>query len=239
MLICGIDPGLNITAYGLVAETPQGLVLKGTGYVHTSVRDPLPRRLAEIHGTLKRAFARLQPQAIVLEKLYAHYRHPLTASLLGHARGVIAMLAQECGIPYFEYPATRVKKAVTGKGHASKRQVQRMIEHMLGFKAEALGPADITDAIALALTHALVRGRAHRDGHELLPSRGLGSFADPRVPIGDQDRFWSRRRVAEAGRPIRPQRKGSHGGMGGARTDGANAPDRTRRTTKGYHDRAH
>ncbi len=156
MLICGIDPGLNVTGYGLVAVTPKGVVLKGTGYVRTSARDPLPRRLEQIHRTLKRTFARTKPQAIVLEKLYAHYRHPLTASLLGHARGVIAMLAQECAIQYFEYPATRVKKAVTGKGHASKRQVQRMIEHMLGVNAEALGPADITDAIGLALTHALV-----------------------------------------------------------------------------------
>ncbi len=169
MLICGIDPGLNVTGYGLLAATPKGLVLKGTGYVRTSSRDPLPRRLAEIHGTLKRVFDRHRPQALVLEKLYAHYRHPVTASLLGHARGVIAMLAQECAIPYFEYPATRVKKAVTGKGHASKQQVQHMVEHMLGVKAEALGPADITDAIALAVTHALV---ARRQERQALPGCG-------------------------------------------------------------------
>jgi len=157
MLICGIDPGLNATGYGLLAVTPKGLVLKGTGYVRTAPRDPLPQRLDEIHGALKKAFARHRPQAIVLEKLYAHYRHPVTASLLGHARGVIAMLAQECGIPFFEYPATRIKKAVTGKGHASKRQVQHMVGHMLGVRAETLGPSDVTDAIAIALTHALAR----------------------------------------------------------------------------------
>ncbi len=155
MLICGIDPGLNVTGYGFLDVTQKGLVLKETGYVRTSAQDPLPRRLADIHRTLKRAFTRHRPQALVLEKLYAHYRHPVTASLLGHARGVIAMLAQECAIQYFEYPSTRVKKVVTGKGHASKRQVQRMIEHMLGVNAEALGPADITDAIALAVTHAI------------------------------------------------------------------------------------
>lgn len=156
MLICGIDPGLNVTGYGFVAVTPQGVMLKGTGYVRTSPQDPLPRRLAQIHGALRRALERHRPQAIVLEKLYAHYKHPLTASLLGHARGVIAMLAQECAIGYFEYPATRVKKTVTGKGHASKQQVQRMVEHMLGFSSEALGPVDITDAIGLAVTHVIL-----------------------------------------------------------------------------------
>jgi len=156
MLICGIDPGLNVTGYGFLAVTQRGLVLKGTGYIRTSARDPLPQRLEEIHRALKAAFRRHRPQAIVLEKLYAHYRHPVTASLLGHARGVIAMLARECGIAYFEYPATRVKKTVTGNGHASKAQMQRMIEHMLGFAAEALGPADVTDAIGMAVTHAIL-----------------------------------------------------------------------------------
>jgi len=155
MLICGIDPGLNVTGYGFVAVTGQGLVLKGAGYVRTSPRDPLPRRLDQIHKTLGRAIKKHGPQALVLEKLYAHYRHPLTASILGHARGVIAMLAEEHKIAYHEYAATRVKKAVTGKGHASKLQVQRMIEQMLGCDTTDLGPSDITDAISLAVTHAV------------------------------------------------------------------------------------
>ncbi|MGE5279229.1 MAG: crossover junction endodeoxyribonuclease RuvC [Deltaproteobacteria bacterium] len=155
MLICGIDPGLNVTGYGLLAATPRGVTLKGTGYIRTSAKEPLPKRLEDIHGALRRVLEQYKPQALVLEKIYAHYRHPVTASLLGHVRGVIAMLARECAIDYFEYSATRVKKTVTGKGHASKLQVQRMIEHMLGFSAEALGPVDVTDAVGVALTHVL------------------------------------------------------------------------------------
>ncbi len=154
MLILGIDPGLNITGYGLLEAGPGGFVLKGAGYVRTRVADGMPLRLSQIHASLSRVCDRQRPDAMVLEKLYAHYKHPVTASLLGHARGVICMLAEEKKIAFFEYPATRVKKAVTGSGHASKVQIQKMMEQALGIKERSLGPVDTTDAIALAVTHA-------------------------------------------------------------------------------------
>lgn len=154
MLILGVDPGLNTTGYGLVEVAPTGLVVKGAGYVRTRLRDGMPRRLADIHQGLEKVIERFKPQAIVLEKLYAHMKHPLTASLLGHARGVICMLADEHGLAFFEYAATRVKKTVTGSGHASKLQVQKMIEQVTGTPHQTLGPVDTTDAIALAITHA-------------------------------------------------------------------------------------
>jgi crossover junction endodeoxyribonuclease RuvC len=154
MLILGIDPGLNTTGYGLVEAAPSGLVVKGAGYVKTRLEDGMPRRLADIHQGLKKVIERFKPQAIVLEKLYAHYKHPVTASLLGHARGVICMLADEHDLDFYEYAATRVKKTVTGSGHASKLQVQRMIEQATGTPHATLGPVDTTDAIALAMTHA-------------------------------------------------------------------------------------
>ncbi len=156
MLVLGIDPGLNTTGYGLLEATPRGFLLKGAGYVRTRLQDGLPRRLADIHAGLQKVIERAKPQALVLEKLYAHYKHPVTASLLGHARGVICMLAEEYGLDFFEYPATRVKKIVTGSGHASKLQVQKMIEQATGTPHAALGPVDTTDAIALAMTHAYV-----------------------------------------------------------------------------------
>jgi crossover junction endodeoxyribonuclease RuvC len=162
MRILGIDPGLNITGYGLIETGPRGLVFKGAGYIKTRLKDGLPLRLAQIHDGLSRICQSHKPQALVLEKLYAHYRHPLTASLLGHARGVICMLAEEKKIPFFEYAATRVKKSVAGNGHASKLQIQKLIEHVLGINREALGPVDTTDAIALAMTHAAsLKGSCH------------------------------------------------------------------------------
>ncbi|MFA5038719.1 MAG: crossover junction endodeoxyribonuclease RuvC [Candidatus Omnitrophota bacterium] len=156
MLILGIDPGLNITGYGLIEADRNGFVLKDNGFIKTRLKDGMPKRLAQIHAELASLLDRVKPQAMVLEKLYAHYKHPLTASLLGHARGVICMLAEEKKVPFFEYPATQVKKVTTGSGHASKIQIQKMIEHTFSRKSESLGPMDTTDAISLAVTHALV-----------------------------------------------------------------------------------
>lgn len=156
MLILGIDPGLNITGYGLIDAHQNGFTLKDNGFIKTRLKDGLPKRLAQIHGELSLILDKTRPDAMVLEKLYAHYKHPVTASMLGHARGVICMLAEEKNIAFFEYPATKVKKITTGSGHASKIQVQKMMEHTFGRKEESLGPVDTTDAISLAVTHALM-----------------------------------------------------------------------------------
>jgi crossover junction endodeoxyribonuclease RuvC len=156
MLILGIDPGLNITGYGLIDAKKTGFAVIASGFIKTNARDGMPKRLAKIHGGLNQVLERYRPEALVLEKLYSHTKHPITAALLGHARGVICMLAEEKNIPFFEYPATRVKKITTGSGHASKIQVAKMVEHTLGSKRDAFGPMDTTDAISLALTHAYI-----------------------------------------------------------------------------------
>lgn len=156
MLILGIDPGLNITGYGLIYSNKDGFILKEAGFIKTHTCEGLPKRLNKIYSSLSGLLDRCKPQALVLEKLYAHYRHPLTASLLGHARGVICLLAEQRYIPFYEYSATRVKKVTTGSGHASKLQIQKMVEHTMGLKTGHFGPMDTTDAISLAITHAYI-----------------------------------------------------------------------------------
>jgi crossover junction endodeoxyribonuclease RuvC len=156
MLILGIDPGLNTTGYGLIETRSNGFALKGSGFIKTSASVGLPDRLDKIYTQLAAILDKYRPDAMVLEKLYAHYKHPVTAALLGHARGVICMLSKQKNIAFFEYPATRVKKMTTGSGHASKLQMQKMIEYAFGAKEKSFGPADTTDAISLAITHAYI-----------------------------------------------------------------------------------
>lgn len=151
MKILGIDPGLNVTGYAVLEKTNKGLKILEAGFVETSSKEKLQKRLDKIHRSLLELIRSFKPDALVLEKLYSHYRHPVTASLLGHARGVISLLAAEENVPFFEYASTRVKKSVTGKGHASKSQIQRMIAHVLGIKGEI--QQDTADALAIALTH--------------------------------------------------------------------------------------
>jgi len=71
---------------------------------------------------------------------------------MGHARGVLFLVAGKADIPVFSYSATRVKKSLTGMGHASKDQVARMVSQILHFD-EIEKRSDVTDAIAVALCH--------------------------------------------------------------------------------------
>jgi crossover junction endodeoxyribonuclease RuvC len=87
-----------------------------------------------------------------VEQLYAHYHHPRTAILMAHARGVIFLAAAQRQLPVTSYNATRVKKTITGNGRAPKDQVQRTIQRELGLR-ELPEPADVADALAVALCH--------------------------------------------------------------------------------------
>ena len=95
----------------------------------------------------------LHPEVVIVESLYSKYRHPRTAILMGHARGVIYLAAQERSLQVEAYPASQVKRALTGAGRAGKDQVAEMVCRLLSL-AEAPRPFDVTDALALALCHA-------------------------------------------------------------------------------------
>lgn len=151
--IVGIDPGLNTTGYGVLAFGPKGPILREAGVVRggTSKR-PIEQRLGDLFEGIRDVLETFRPQAMAIEQLYSHYERPRTAILMGHARGVICLAAQQCDTPVVHYAATHVKKILTGAGHAPKDQVQRAIQ--LELKLKALPePADVADALAIALCH--------------------------------------------------------------------------------------
>lgn len=153
MRILGVDPGLGITGYGLIEVKSQNFKLLEAGVIRTSGKDNLETRIDKIYEGMESLIEEFKPQALVLEKLYSHYNHPMTAVLMGHARGAICLLAKQYEVELVGYSATRVKKAVTGAGHASKYQMQRMMQDFFKLKA-APEPPDISDALALAVAHA-------------------------------------------------------------------------------------
>lgn len=159
MIILGIDPALTVTGYGVIDTRGSRISLLEAGIITTSSAQAITQRLSKIHAAVVKLIRDSKPDVLVLEKLYAHYRHPTTAYVLGQARGVICLACAEAGIPLAEYGATRVKKAVVGKGLASKYQVQRMVADMLGLKALPKY-TDVTDALALAIAHSyIIRSR--------------------------------------------------------------------------------
>lgn len=155
MRILGIDPALTITGYGALDVKNNKIALLEAGVITTSSTQIITERLDKIHRAIAKLIKDTKPDTVVLEKLYAHYRHPTTAYILGQARGVICLACAEAGVPLAEYAATRVKKAVVGKGLASKLQVQRMVAGMLGLDSLPKY-MDVTDALALAIAHSYI-----------------------------------------------------------------------------------
>jgi len=149
-IILGIDPGLNITGFGVIAAGAGSLKLLDAGTIRSKPSDPLTPRLTELFQGLVQVIGKYSPEVMGMEKVYSHYRHPVTAIIMGHARGVLCLAAGLQGIRVESLPASRVKKAVTGNGRASKQQVNGMVCRILGIRGE-LKPLDVSDALAVAI----------------------------------------------------------------------------------------
>lgn len=150
MRIIGIDPGLRITGYGVIDWKPMAPALIDGGVIRLTLKTSLADRLVELHEELDQLFAEHKPDICAVEQLYAHYAHPRTAILMGHARGVILLAARRRGIRVEHFPANRIKQSVTGHGHASKPQVQRAIQSQWRLPKPP-EPPDVADALAVAL----------------------------------------------------------------------------------------
>ncbi len=151
MRVLGIDPGLRITGFGVV-ELRRGRfdpTLVEAGVIRLSGKLSVEARLTQLHEELSALVAQSRPEVLAVEKLYAHYKHPRTAILMAHARGVILLCGQQAKLRVIHLPATEVKKATTGYGHASKEQMQRAVQGRYRL-AKLPTPPDVADAIAIA-----------------------------------------------------------------------------------------
>jgi crossover junction endodeoxyribonuclease RuvC len=159
--VLGIDPGLHITGYGVVRQMGRGFAVEEAGIIRPPVKAEMPERLMCLHGELTELIAQVRPDIVAIEQLYAHYAHPRTAILMGHARGVIMLAATQAGVGVQNLPSTKVKKSLTGNGHASKRQMQLAIQSLCGLD-EPPEPPDVADALAIALCAARHAGSPAR-----------------------------------------------------------------------------
>ena len=165
MRVLGIDPGLRVTGYAVVrsgagpgdhsgqigACVGQDQQLIEAGVIRVASNQSLESRLGQLYDDLLESIEESAADHLAVEKLYAHYNHPRTAILMGHARGVILLAAQQHGLPVVHLPATEIKKAITGYGRASKQQIQLAVQSHFGLP-EPPSPPDVADAIAIAMT---------------------------------------------------------------------------------------
>jgi crossover junction endodeoxyribonuclease RuvC len=156
--VLGVDPGTAATGYGVV-ETGNGSHagtngrLVECGVIRFARGRSLPHRLAELHAEIAALIARHQPTALALENAFFH-KNVRTTLVLGHARGVVLLAAEQEGLAIAEYSPATVKKTVVGSGQATKPQVAAMVARLLRLQ-QPPRPSDAADGVAIALTHIL------------------------------------------------------------------------------------
>ena len=156
MRVLGIDPGLRITGYACLegrGELPR-IVDAGVFRLEAAAKgagaESISARLVELDKDFRELLDRTKPGCVAVESLFAHYKHPATAIVMGHARGVLLLAIRQAGIPLMEFKPNEVKKSLTGRGLAKKDQMQRTVQAVFALP-ELPTPPDLADALAIAL----------------------------------------------------------------------------------------
>ena len=159
MVVFGIDPGSTVTGYGVVTSERGRYRLLDAGCVKTRPDTPMEQRLLAIHEALMEALGRHAVDEVAIEAIFQH-KSSESALRLGQARGVALLAAARHGFAAHEYNNSTVKRTVGAHGRADKGEVARVLQMLLGAPLPA-GPADVSDAVAIAVTHlAHARNRA-------------------------------------------------------------------------------
>jgi crossover junction endodeoxyribonuclease RuvC len=147
--ILGIDPGSQITGFGVVDTVGNRTTVVEWGSIR--LEGEHSDRLRSIFTALGRIVREYRPAEIAIERVFLS-RNADSALKLGQARAAAICATFESNVPIYEYSARHIKKAVVGRGAAEKDQVQRMVQMILGVR-EAIA-ADAADALAAAICHA-------------------------------------------------------------------------------------
>jgi crossover junction endodeoxyribonuclease RuvC len=152
MRVLGIDCGTEYTGYGVVELLADDrLVCIACGAIKLSPREPMPARLGRIYRHLQQIISEHQPDRVAIEDVF-YAVNVKSALKLGQVRGVAMLAAASAGIEVAEYSPLSIKSAVVGYGKAEKHQVQQMVTRLLKLD-EVPEPADVADALAIAICH--------------------------------------------------------------------------------------
>ena len=164
LIILGIDPGVATVGFGIVKASGGNTSLCRFGVITTSAGTRLALRLTQIYNDMSQLIETFKPDAIVVEELFFN-TNLKTATAVAHGRAAVILAGEKYGIPMFEYTPLQVKKAVTGYGRATKKQMMDMVRRLLLMET-APKPDDAADALAIAICHA-------RTANSLLTAAGL------------------------------------------------------------------
>ncbi len=151
MTILGIDPGTRNCGYAIIKKEKNRVILIEAGLIKIKERI-LQHQIVELCEGLDIIFSNHKIDEVSIEDIFFAF-NPKTVLKLAQFRGALSLKVLQVFGNFHEYTPLQVKKAVTGNGKATKEQVSFMVKRILGIKKE-IKPLDITDAIAIALTHA-------------------------------------------------------------------------------------
>ncbi len=149
--ILGIDPGLLHTGWAVIETNGNARKYIASGVILPKKTGTLPERLAIIFNEVTKLVDTFTPDEASMEITFVN-KNPTTTLILGHARAAAMVAISVKNIPVYEYEPNRVKKILTGAGHADKTAVDKMVRILLP-TAHPKTP-DESDAIAIALAHA-------------------------------------------------------------------------------------
>ncbi|MCU0844563.1 MAG: crossover junction endodeoxyribonuclease RuvC [Spirochaetes bacterium] len=155
MRILGIDPGFGTLGWAVIGD---GLKLVDCGAIVSAPGGELSCRLLKIYRELDEIISKHSPSVLAMERLY-FAKNATTAMDVGKCIGVVLLSAGMRGLLCAEYSPLQVKRAVTGHGKATKRQVQIMVGGLYGMKKPP-SPDDAADALAVATCHYLASSGA-------------------------------------------------------------------------------
>ena len=152
MKVVGVDPGLRVSGYAVVEQGQKTREIRvlDAGVIKADDSLELEKRLGQIYNDIDALLNEHEVDIMAVEELYAHYEHPRTAILMGHARGMFLLAAANHGVKVVSFAATRIKKCLTGHGRASKQQMQHAVAQQLKL-GQVPRPADVADALAIAM----------------------------------------------------------------------------------------
>jgi crossover junction endodeoxyribonuclease RuvC len=150
--ILGIDPGSRVMGYGAVSVDRDQVKHIAHGVVDVSAISSFSERIALIGKGLRELFEKYNPKIIVVEKIFLG-KNADSAFKLGHARGVVLYEAELAQKQIKEYSTRLVKKGISGRGEASKEEVQMALQRLLRISLQNI-KIDASDALALAYYHA-------------------------------------------------------------------------------------
>ncbi|MEN8042090.1 MAG: crossover junction endodeoxyribonuclease RuvC [Actinomycetota bacterium] len=152
MFVLGIDPGLTRTGYGIIESAAGKDRAITAGVIRTDPQMSTAQRLVELRKDIESVLDDYDIGAAAIEEVFVN-RNRSTAMAVARASGVIMEALARRGIEVAEYSPSQMKMTITGSGSADKQQVEAVVSMRLGLSGVG-GPADVADALGVAMCHA-------------------------------------------------------------------------------------